>query len=218
LNSNVGFKRVMEAVMQIPVVLAARGGLHALTRKFVAEVLVSSLATLLVMVLFSHLTKPAAPLAPDERQLASQDAQPAVRETRESLDDFMERVALSHVALKAPPAAASETASVTTNDTAPATAAPSASRQAAARHDRPHSAKAHVASVTAPPPAQAPQQPVEQAVASNPAGADWLRPLQTGMRLVASLQDMVAASSARVVNGVASVGGALTSFGRKPQS
>jgi hypothetical protein len=38
--------------MQVPVCLTIRNGLHALTRRFVTEILVSSLATLLVMAIF----------------------------------------------------------------------------------------------------------------------------------------------------------------------
>ena len=45
--------------MQVPISLKVRKWLHALTRKFVTEILVSSLATLLVMALFPNLTKPA---------------------------------------------------------------------------------------------------------------------------------------------------------------
>src|SRR5664279_5811371 len=140
-----------EASMQVPT-FSVRNGFHALTRKFVAEVLVSSLATLVVIVLFSHLTKPAAPVAQDNYLPSASDRSAAAGQTKESLDDFMERVALSHVAVQKSPSAA---AIVGANDPSTAAVSPSPSRQAAApRQDRPHSGKVHVASLKAPPPAQ----------------------------------------------------------------
>jgi hypothetical protein len=47
--------------VKVPILLIIRNGLHALTRKF-AEILVSSLATVLVMALFPYTTKPPLPL------------------------------------------------------------------------------------------------------------------------------------------------------------
>jgi hypothetical protein len=48
--------------VKVPIPLIIRNGLRALTREF-AEILVSSLATVLVMVLFSYTTKPTPPAA-----------------------------------------------------------------------------------------------------------------------------------------------------------
>jgi hypothetical protein len=205
---------MQEAFMRGPILMANGGaGLHALTRKFAAEVVVSSLATLLVMSIFANATKPAAPVAQDPRQQDLRQAAPAAGAAKESLDDFMERVALSHVAaLKAPPAA---------DESAPVAPA-AAQKQAAQRHDRPHSDKLRVAAVKAPPLAEParPQQGQDAgpAAAAPAAGVDWLMPVKYGMRLVGTVQDVVSASSTRVVESVASVGGVLTSFVKKPQS
>jgi hypothetical protein len=227
LNSNTGLKQAQEARMRSPGVLAGRKGLHTLTRKYVADVLVSSLATVLVMVVFGNLTKLAGPVARDDRPLAASGPAPAAGPTRESLDEFMERVALSHVASpKAPLAGYGEAVHAPAGDPAPVAAPQPTSRQIAAqKHERPHSGKAQqvAAAAKVPPPAQPPLQRVEPFVASSAAappdgGADWLHPLQYGLRLAANVEDIVTASSARVVDGVLSVGGALTSFVRKPQS
>ena len=51
--------------MEVPIPLIIRNGLLTLTRKF-AEILVSSLATVLVMALFPFATKPIPPFARDE--------------------------------------------------------------------------------------------------------------------------------------------------------
>ena len=60
--------------MKVPIPLAIRNGLHALTRKF-AEILVSSLATVLVMALFRLLRRSPAlpPFARDDGRLSSID-------------------------------------------------------------------------------------------------------------------------------------------------
>jgi hypothetical protein len=49
-------KRALEALVQVPISLMIRNGLHALTRKLVTEVLVSSLATFLCMAIISTVT------------------------------------------------------------------------------------------------------------------------------------------------------------------
>ena len=83
--------------MQVPIPLMIRNGLHALTRKIV-EILVSSLTTLLVMAIFPSLTKPTFRFAQDDGGLPYIHGGPAGEETSEAVADFMERVALSHVA------------------------------------------------------------------------------------------------------------------------
>jgi hypothetical protein len=67
--------------MQVPVSLKIRDGLHALTRKFVTEILVSSLTTVLVMALFPNMTKPASLFARNDERLASVQGSPAGGET-----------------------------------------------------------------------------------------------------------------------------------------
>ena len=201
----------------LPIPLVIRNGMLALTRKF-AEILVSSLATVLVMALFPYATKPIPPFARDDGRLSSIDGGPAREQTSEALADFMERVALSHVAaLRAPPAAASQPANVASEPTT-AAVVPLPPRPAAApRRDRPGSSKVHVAASVPKvlPPAQEPRATIEPAVASAPVKAELLPPVQYAMRLVANLGGMISTSETRVVESVASMGDGLTSLAKK---
>jgi hypothetical protein len=203
--------------VKVTIPLIIRNGLHALTRKF-AEILVSSLATVLVMALFPYTTKPTPPIARDDGRLSSIDGGPAREQTSETLADFMERVALSHVAaLRAPPAAASQPANVASEPTT-AAVVPLPPRPAAApRRDRPGSSKVHVAASVPKvlPPVQEPLATIEPTVASAPVKAEPLPPLQYGMRLVANLGGIISASETRVVESVASMGDGLTSLAKK---
>jgi hypothetical protein len=204
--------------VQVPISLIIRNGLLTLTRKF-AEILVSSLATVLVMALFPYATKPIPPFAPDDGRLSSIDGGPAREQTSEALADFMERVALSHVAaLRAPPAAASQPANVALSEPTTAAAVPLPPRPAAApRRDRPGSSKVHVAASVPKvlPPAQEQLTTIEPAVASAPVKAELLPPVQYAMRLVANLGGMISTSETRVVESVASMGDGLTSLAKK---
>jgi hypothetical protein len=203
--------------VKVPDPLIIRNGLHALTWKF-AEILVSSLATVLVMALFPYTTKPTPPIARDDGRLSSIDGGPAREQTSETLADFMERVALSHVAaLRAPPAAASQPANVASEPTT-AAVVPLPPRPAAApRRDRPGSSKVHVAASVPKvlPPAQEPLATIEPAVASAPVKAELLPPVQYAMGLVANLGGMISTSETRVVESVASMGDGLTSLAKK---
>jgi hypothetical protein len=204
--------------VQVPIPLIIRNGLLTLTRKF-AEILVSSLATVLVMALFPYATKPMPPFARDDGRLSSIDGGPAREQTSEALADFMERVALSHVAaLRASPAAASQPANVAMSEPTTAAAVPLPPRPAAApRRDRPGSSKVHVAASVPKvlPPAQEPLATIEPAVASAPVKAEPLPPVQYAMRLVANLGGMISTSETRVVESVASMGDGLTSLAKK---
>jgi hypothetical protein len=203
--------------VKVTIPLIIRNGLHALTRKF-AEILVSSLATVLVMALFPYTTKPTPPIARDDGRLSSIDGGPAREQTSETLADFMERVALSHVAaLRAPPAAASQPANVASEPTT-AAVVPLPPRPAAApRRDRPGSSKVHVAASVPKvlPPVQEPLATIEPTVASAPVKAEPLPPLQYAMGLVANLGGMISTSETRVVESVASMGDGLTSLAKK---
>src|ERR1700732_191367 len=99
------------------------------------------------MALFPYMTKPTPPMARDDGRLSSIDGGPAREQTSEALADFMERVALSHVAaLRAPPAAASQPANVALSEPTTAAAVPLPPRPAAApTRDRPGSRTVHVA-------------------------------------------------------------------------
>ena len=204
--------------MEVPIPLIIRNGLLTLTRKF-AEILVSSLATVLVMALFPYATKPIPPFARDDGGLSSIDGGPAREQTSEALADFMERVALSHVAaLRASLAAASQPANVAMSEPTTAAAVPLPPRPAAApRRDRPGSSKVHVAASVPKvlPPAQEQLTTIEPAVASAPVKAELLPPVQYAMRLVANLGGMISTSETRVVESVASMGDGLTSLAKK---
>jgi hypothetical protein len=204
--------------VQVPIPLIIRNGLLTLTRKF-AEILVSSLATVLVMALFPYATKPIPPFARDDGRLSSIDGGPAREQTSEALADFMERVALSHVAaLRPPSAAASQPTNVATSEPTISAAVPLPPRPAAApRRDRPGSSKVHVAASVPKvlPPAQEPLATIEPAVASAPVKAELLPPVQYAMRLVANLGGMISTSETRVVESVASMGDGLTSLAKK---
>lgn len=207
--------------MQVPVFQMIRSGLHVPTRKLVTEVLVSSLATLLVMAMFSNLVKPTAPAARLDAPVSGSAGGLAASGTNEATADFMERVALSHVGHK--PAAANE-AIVAPSEPVVAAVAALAQRPAVApRHDRPHAVVTHVAANVPDvlPPPRPPLARVEPAVPSAsvavtaPVTTKPLRPLQYGMRFVTQFVDFVPASGTRVVEGVTSMGDALTSFAKK---
>jgi hypothetical protein len=203
--------------VKVPIPLIIRNGLHALTWKF-AEILVSSLATVLVMALFPYTTKPTPPIARDDGRLSSIDGGPAREQTSETLADFMERVALSHVAaVRAPPPAASQPANVASEPTT-AAVVPLPPRPAAApRRDRPGSSKVHVAASVPKvlPPVQEPLATIEPTVASAPVKAEPLPPLQYAMGLVANLGGMISTSETRVVESVASMGDGPSSLAKK---
>ncbi len=190
-----------------------RNRVHAITRKLVTEVLISSLATLIAMAVFSNVTKPSPQFARDEGRLSSFDGGPA-GEKNEALADFMERVALSHVAsLRAAP---SQATVVATSEPS-VVPLPPPRPAGVATHDRSSSGKVRVA-VSVPkvqPSAQPPLATIEPTVAPAPVKGEPLRPLQYGMRLVANLGDIVSASNTRVVESVASVGDALSSLVKK---
>ncbi|HEY8094892.1 MAG TPA: hypothetical protein VIE65_02205 [Methylobacter sp.] len=212
--------------MQVPVSLKIRDGLHALTRKFVTEILVSSLTTLLVMALFPNMMKPASLFARNDERLASVQGSPAGGETSEALDDFMERVALSHISgLKTRPVAVSQEAIVAVSKPTTDTGTPFPPLAAAApRHERASSSKLHVAAnvLKVLPPVQPPVATIESPVVSTPVNvvsvpmkAEPLPPLRYGMHLVADLGNIISVSGTRVVESVASVGDTLTSLVKK---
>jgi hypothetical protein len=211
--------------MQAPVSLKIRDGLHALTRKFVTEILVSSLTTVLVMALFPNLMKPAYLFTRDNTLLTSPSKSLAAGESSDTLDDFMEHVALSHISsLKTPPIAASQESIDAVNEPTTDTGAPLPPLAAAPKHERASSSKLHVAANVSKvlPPVQPPVATIEPSVVSAPVNvvsvpmkAEPLPPLQYGMHLVADLGNIISVSETRVVESVASVGDTLTSLVKK---
>jgi hypothetical protein len=198
--------------VQVPVSPMFRDGLHVVTKKL-AEIFVSSVAAFLSAVIF------APPVALDNEQPPSVQAAlaggevsaTAGAETNESLAEFVEHVALAHVAsLRAPPAAASVTASMSPV----AAGAPVPPRSAAAlRPSRPGAAKARVAAsaLKSLPPAQPPLPTVEPAAVT----AEPLPPFQLGMHLVSKLGTIISVSQTSLTEGVASVGDTLTLLVKK---
>jgi hypothetical protein len=90
-----------------------------------------------------------------------------------------------------------------------------APRQAVApRRDRPSADKAQVAA-NAVKPAQAALPPVAPAATPEPAGIDWLAPLHYGRVLAENVGNIVAASDARVMEGMATVGDVMTTITKK---
>lgn len=211
--------------MQAPnSLMMIRNRLHALTRKLMTEVLFSSLATLLTMAIMSQVTKPVSPAAQAGEQLTSQLASSAgeapSRDTSEATADFMQRVALSHVAsLRAPHAAESQASRVAANEPVAAAAVPLPPRPPATpRHDRLGSSKAHLAANAPKAPQALPPAPavvIEPASESAPAKAQLIPPLDYGMHLVTNLGTIVTASETRVIEGMATVGDTLTSIVKK---
>jgi hypothetical protein len=204
--------------MRVPVFPTIGNELHALTRKLVAEIFISSVATLCAMIIFSSFNRPAPAPDPKQTQLSPVDARFAKGETSEAIDDFVEQIALSHVAaLKAPTTANDQPGGTAASLPASSPAAPSPRQPTAAKHDRQRSDKARVAAATLKqaPAEQASLQLIEAASEPTHSDIDWLAPLHYGKLLVAKAGDIVAASDARVMEGIASVGDVLTSFNKK---
>ena len=87
--------------MQAPLIQMFIKGFQTLVSKLIGEVLVSSLTTLLVMIVVSHVSRPTPTLATpkDETRLSTEtSALPQTAEAGEKAEEFLQRVALSHVA------------------------------------------------------------------------------------------------------------------------
>jgi hypothetical protein len=200
--------------MQVPISQMVRKWMHAVTRKFVTEILVSSLATLLVMTFFPNLAKPAYLFTRDDALLTSTSKSLAAGESSDTLDDFMEHVALSHISsLKPPPVAAGQESIDAVNEPMTDTGAPLPPLAAAPKHERASSSKLHVAANVSKvlPPVQSPVATIGPSVVS----AEPLPPLRYGMHIVADLGNIISVSETRVVESVASVGDTLTSLVKK---
>src|SRR5208337_3344352 len=90
-----------------------RDGLRAVVQKRIPEVLAASLS--LVIVFASHLAKPAPSVASLEPRVASAERAPAANDAGDPTADFLERVALSHVAAAQTRAAKERIASAATS-------------------------------------------------------------------------------------------------------
>jgi hypothetical protein len=199
--------------------------MQALVRKLIPQVIISTLATVLVSTILSAVTNTAPSVTSDSARLLGPNKESTYNygelptlDARQPLADFVERVALTHVAaLKEPAAAAKQTASTATEEPQSATSLhlPAPRRPATPRQE-PSSSKpnlAHGAAKTLPP--QPPIPPIVPTVASEPAEERPFLPLQYGTRLATNLQNIVSASNSFVVAIAASMGDALTSVAKK---
>jgi len=115
-----------------------RDGLRAVAQKRIPEVLAASLS--LVIVFASHLAKPAPSVASLEPRVASAERAPAANDAGDPTADFLECVALSHVAAAQTRAAKERIAAAAPKDASSPPQPPeaaSASAATSAAPDRP---------------------------------------------------------------------------------
>jgi hypothetical protein len=199
--------------------------MHALLRKLIPQVIISAFATFLVSTMLPAVTNTAPSVTPDSAWSLAPKGEStynygelATLDARDPLADFLERVALTHVAaLKEPAAASKQTANSAAEEPKSATTVhlPPPRRSATPRQE-PGSSKqrlAHSAAKTLPP--QPPLPPIVPAVAAEPAEEKPFLPLQYGMGLATNLQNIISASNSFVVAIAASMGDALTSIAKK---
>jgi hypothetical protein len=196
---------------------------HTLVRKLIPQVIISTFATVLVSTILPAVTNSTPSVTPDSARSLAQKGEStynygelATLDAREPLADFLERVALTHVAaLKEPAKAAKQTANSAAEEPKSATTVHLPPPRRSSRQE-PASSKqrlAHSAAKTLPP--QPPLPPIVPAVASEPAEEKPFLPLQYGMRLATNLQNIISASNSFVVAIAASMGDALTSVAKK---
>jgi hypothetical protein len=199
--------------------------MQALLRKLIPQVIISTLATVLVSTILSAVTNTAPSATPDSARSLAPNGEAtynygelATLDAREPLADFLERVALTHVAaLKEPAVAAKQTAGSEAEELESAATVhlPPPRRSVMPRQEsgssKPHLARS--AANTLPP--QPPLPPPVPAVASEPAEEKPFLPLQYGMRLATNLQNIISASNSFVVAIAVSMGDGLTSVAKK---
>lgn len=224
--------------MQRPVFQLIRAGLAALLRKLIPEVLTSALATLLVMIIVSGMEKPALSsrdggqngtrpcvgLCPETQPVlvaAPRASSPGIPgpETNAALADFMERIALSHVAALKVPAGADEQETIAAAAAVHATTPPPPKVPAPRSHKEQDASKLHLAHSTAKPlpGAQQPLPVPEPSALSASSGEKPPLPLlphEFGRHLMAGLGSIVSASDDRLAAFAASVGDTLSSIAK----
>jgi hypothetical protein len=200
--------------MRAPTTLMQSKGPHDVTQKMLAGVLVASLAFIVVVVLISRPTKPAPAVAAVAARLTVAEGEATPDEASNATADFLERVALSHLAT--PKAVAAGETGAATGDVSADSTVPAPPKRRAATPTR--GSKDRVAANA---PVSAPKDPAstQPAVASvAPDATEHPNALQYGMKFVGGVGDFVVASDKRVIEGMASVGDALTSFVKKWKS
>ncbi|HET6376744.1 MAG TPA: hypothetical protein VFG05_00315 [Methylocella sp.] len=181
-------------------------------------------AALLTLAIFASMIIPAAPVAQSPAPLPPIETVPADDPAAadgsggsvDAIPEFIERVALSHVAsLKTPPANSGPGARFALSGAPEALASP----HGAAKLVRLSASKLRAAAA---PTVQPPGRPAglangQDAVQrpSDDTQMEPLPPVQFGMRLVKNLGSLISASQTRVAEGVASVSSTLTSLVKK---
>lgn len=187
--------------------------------------LLTGAAALLTMAVLAYVTIPAAPVAQSPAPLPPIETAPADNPVEadvsggpaDAIPEFIERVALSHVAsLKTPPAHSNTGSGIALSGAPEALASP----HTAAKPVRQNGLKLRVAAAPLAPPPGRPAGPASgqdavQGPPSDAAQTEPLPPVQFGMRLVKNLGSILSASQTRVAEGVASVSSTLTSLVKK---
>lgn len=186
--------------------------------------LAPSAAVLLTLAVFSYVILPAGPVAQSPAPVPPIETAPADDEIAaegsggpvDAIPEFIERVALAHVAsLKSPPANSNRGERIALSGTPEAPASP----HAAAKPVRQSGSKLRVAAAPMAQPLERPAGPAggqdARQLSPEAASAEPLPPVQFGMRLVKNLGSIIAASQTRVAEGVATVGTTLTSLVKK---
>ena len=219
--------------MRAPLIQILIKGFQIHAPKFIFEVIVSSLASLLVMTLFSHGANmsPAQSPTEDEAQfLALSATLSPMSSTGDATEDFLQQVALSHVASLHPQSRPSSSGNVVEGAKTGMMAHPFAEP----KHERLATSKTRLTtsvpkilppgkpaemSALAPPPAPTPEK-IEPALSTTPAAATPVKeernaPLDFGLRLVDRIGTILSDSKTQVVETVAWAGSSLTSLAKK---
>ncbi|MCL2453010.1 MAG: DUF1631 domain-containing protein, partial [Alphaproteobacteria bacterium] len=212
--------------MQAPLIQMFIKGFQTLVSKLIGEVLVSSLTTLLVMIVVSHVSRPTPTLATpkDETRLSTEaSALPQTAEAGEKAEEFLQRVALSHVAsLHSQPRSSSD-ANETVAEAGMAphpVAEPKRERTGQSKNNhlaanlpkiQPPVKPTETAAIppTASEPQAAPPLPATSA-AALPAKEATNAPLAFGMGLVNQIGTILSDSKTHVFETVASAGNSIT--------
>lgn len=218
--------------MRAPLIQILIKGFQTHAPKFIFEVIVSSLASLLVMALFSHGSNMSPAQAPkeDEAQLSALSATLSpTSASAEATDDFLQQVALSHVASLHPqsrPSSSGNMAVAAETGIAHTLVEPKRERlvtskvRFAASQPKilPVTKPAEMSAVAAPPaPTPEKTEPAltTTAPATSPVKDATNAPLDFGLRVVNRIGTILSDSKTQVFETVAWAGNSLTSFAKK---
>jgi hypothetical protein len=201
----------------VSISLMIRSGLNAVTHKLAKEALVSSLSAILVMTIFSSVARPGAPSRPTEGRQSGIESGLSSGATNAAIKEFMERVALSHVASLKPAAPAASAIGEPSGPMTPTAVSFQSPAAPAPGLSKPQVRLAHLAaSASEVLPPQSPLATIDAtAVVAAPVRVKRLPPLQHAMRFVTDVWDSVPNTGTLVDEDVISVGDALTSLAKK---